>query len=390
MIKAFAKSCASVFMAVMFIGLVACDEPEVSAVKSVSITYPTVSAAAGSQFVSVKATGEWTISITNGIETVEWASLDRLSGEGNLNNIILNYQENTASEEREITITLSGGGKNVHCTMKQTGAEFKPVPPEVPQSPTSPIGKAWMELPAMSEASGLEYFFHSFDYKGQNYRNYSFGYSKEDVVSLWVAYPLSSFYINGSAGRTNAWKLDPYLNEDSPAPFGGYAGSYARGHMLMSDDRQVSEEANEQTFYGTNIAPQLNEHNEGIWVDLEKKIQNMALKSDTTYVVTGVVLDGSTKETPDSHGKMITLPVAYYKAVLRYDEDSTLGKWIAAAFYTEHRSYSDRDLKKVSMSIDELEKITGIDYFVNLPAKLGQAAADAVEAEDPKNNKAWW
>jgi endonuclease G len=253
-------------------------------------------------------------------------------------------------------------------------------------------GTRWMELPSMNDSS-VDYYTHSFVYKRKTYRNYSFAWSQDDLVSLWVAYPLCPMYTDKGVDRTEAWSYDPLLGEESsPAPFKGYAGDYARGHQIPSADRMCCKKANEQTFYGTNIVPQLNEHNDGIWNRLESYVRNVAEKSDTIYVVTGCVVDGSKKKTEDSDGKTITVPLAYFKALLRYDKDSEMSQWAGAAFYTEHKNYGkDPDsFKSVAMSIDELEKRTGMDFFVNLPAEIGDANAAYIEAQNPADSGLWW
>ena len=251
-----------------------------------------------------------------------------------------------------------------------------------------PRKTAWMELPAMDD-DAYGYYSHSFSMKNNVYRNYSFAWSQKDLVSVWMAYPLCKTYTDKVVDRSDAWNYDPILGPElSCAPFSGYAGDYARGHQVPSADRLCCREANEQTFYGTNIIPQLNEHNEGIWQNLENRIREVANSSDTTYVVTGCVVEGSKEITTDSDGKNITVPVAYYKAVLRYKKgDSNV--WTGAAFYTEHKNYTSHDLKPVSMSIDELEEMTGHDFFVNLPGKIGDDEAAAVEAQKPTDYKVW-
>ena len=246
-----------------------------------------------------------------------------------------------------------------------------------------------IELPAMDNPD-LGYYSHSFKMNGNTYRNYTFGWSQKDRVALWVAYPLCKLYTNGNVGRTEAWALDPLLGEDSAAPFGGYAGSYARGHQVASADRQCCYEANAQTYYGTNMTPQLNAHNEKIWSDLEGKVRGYANTSDTTYVVTGVMVSVTSKKEKDSYGQSVTIPDAYFKAVLKYSKSSTMGTWNAAAFYLEHRAYTGSISKEHSMSIDELEKITGFDFFVNLPAKIGADQAAKIEAADPADSSVWW
>ena len=246
----------------------------------------------------------------------------------------------------------------------------------------------WMELPAMDD-DAYGYYSHSFSMKNNVYRNYSFAWSQKDLVSIWMAYPLCKTYTDKVVDRSDAWNYDPILGPElSCAPFSGYAGDYERGHQVPSADRLCCREANEQTFYGTNIIPQLKEHNVGIWQNLENRIREVANASDTTYVVTGCVVEGSKEITTDSDGKNITVPVAYYKAVLRYKKGDA-DVWTGAAFYTEHKRYPNNDLKAVSMSIDELEEMTGHDFFVNLPGKVGDDAAAAVEAQKPTDYKVW-
>ena len=138
------------------------------------------------------------------------------------------------------------------------------------------------------------------------------------------------------------------------------------------------------------MTPQLNAHNEGIWSSLEDKVRKIANGSDTTYVVTGVIVSASSKKERDSYNNSVTIPDAYFKALLRYSKSSTLGQWNAAAFYLEHRSYSGGIVKEHSMSIDELEELTGFDFFANLPAKVGEAAAAKLEAADPADVALWW
>ena len=259
---------------------------------------------------------------------------------------------------------------------------------EVTVPEIDPTKTEWMELPA-TDNDAYGYYSHSFTMKDKVYRNYSFAWSQKDLVSVWLAYPLSKDYLDKAVERTDAWAYDPILGKElSSAPFSYYADDYARGHQVPSADRLCCREANEQTFYGTNIAPQLNEHNEGIWSNLENRIRSVASQADTTYVVTGCVVDGATEFSTDSDKKQITVPVAFFKAVLRYEKGAEQ-EWTSAGFFTEHKKYSSNDLKPISMTIDELEEKTGLDFFVNLEGKIGKEAADAVETQVPTESSVW-
>lgn len=371
---------------------VSCQGPSVeSSVLDVSVKTSVVDSGKGQMFVNVKCSGHWTLTLTDAADggEADWAALNVSSGTGDKSNVVLSYQVNASEQNRELNIHLDDGHRTVSCSVEQSGTGKQPDPEPDPDPETELSKTGWLELPAMDNPD-LGYYTHSFKMNGKTYRNYSFGWSQADRVALWVAYPLCKLYTNGSVGRTNEWALDPLLGEDSAAPFGGYAGSYARGHQLPSADRQCCYEANAQTFYGTNMTPQLNAHNEKIWADLEAKVRGYANTSDTTYVVTGVIVSPSSKKEKDSYGKSVTVPDAYFKAVLKYSKSSTLGAWNAAAFYLEHKAYSGGVGKEHSMSVDELEEMTGLDFFVNLPAKVGEEQAKKLEAADPADSPIWW
>ena len=393
-------------MAVCGLMLTSCDNPaeQKEEVFAISVKTNIVASGKGQQFVNVKCSGDWTLALVAETGEVDWARLSATSGTGNKSNVILSYDVNAGEQDRSLKIYLDNGSKSVFCELKQLGSGRHPEDDPDTGGDNGSGGNGsgdngsgnadlsatgWLELPAMDNPN-LGYYAHHFKMNGKTYRNYSFGWSQKDRVALWVAYPLCKLYTNGNVGRTNAWALDPLLGEDSAAPFGGYAGDYARGHQLPSADRQCCYDANAQTFYGTNMTPQLNAHNEKIWADLENKVRGYANTSDTTYVVTGVIVSPSSKKERDSYGQSVTIPDAYFKAVLKYSKSSTLGAWNAAAFYLEHRAYSGSVSKEHSMSIDELEEMTGIDFFVNLPAKIGEDQAAKLEAADPANSSVWW
>jgi len=375
--------------------LTSCEEPEPAVVAEVSVKTSQVTAKGGSMFVKVTCNGAWELSLKGQDAAIDWAELSPTSGTGNKASVILRYDDNTSGQARSLEIVITSGTQWSTCQVTQSASDELEDDGQEDDQPTLEdidlTKAAWMELPALDDRS-LSYYAHSFKFPndGKTYRNYSFGWSQKDRVAIWVAYPLCPLYTNGNVGRTEAWALDPLLGEDSAAPFEGYAGDYARGHQLPSADRQCCYEANAQTFYGTNMTPQLNAHNSGIWSELENKVRVIANKSDTTYVVTGVIVSASSRKEKDSYGNSVTIPDAYFKVLLRYLRSYTSTPWSAAAFYLEHRSYSESIGKQHTMSVDELEEMTGLDFFANLPAMVGEDMAARLEAQDPVNSTVWW
>lgn len=358
---------------------------------SVTLRTPNVSSAKGSLFVSVTAQGEWKISTNQ-----TWASISPAAGEGNMNNVILSYEPNTGTNSRTAVVTLASvsGKKTATAVFTQEG--IKATDPETPSDQTNTAANGWLELPGQAITSGHKFISHDMALSGQTVRSFSYYYSLSNLVALWVAYPLNKGLI-GSGGRTDNWGADPKLNANEQAIlYSAYKGGYDRGHQLPSADR-LSRADNIKTFYFTNMTPQKNVFNANIWGALEGKVRGWANSCDTLYVVTGCVVNGSTDKAYDNNGKAVTVPTAYFKAILRYQKSSTLGfgGYMGLGVYLEHRAYSERSVTANSpsgavMSIDALEAKLGIDLFANLPAKVGESNADQIEAQDPKNVSYWW
>ena len=248
---------------------------------------------------------------------------------------------------------------------------------------------AWMELPATKADDGQDLLVHYFP-NGQ--RSYAAYYDYDHFVSTWVAYPLCAGNI-GSGDRTEKFTLDPILprNKQQYLPKGYKTGNgssterFDRGHQLASADR-LDYRVNLETFFGTNMTPQDHTLNTDLWATLEKRVRGWAKKSDTDtlYVVTGCFVEGSTKYVLDADNKHITVPVGYYKALLRLAKDKS---YSAVAFWFDNKSDSRPSIQKsMAISVDELEKKVGVDFFVNLPADT-QAS---VEAQNPADVAWWW
>lgn len=352
-------------------------------------------------FLSVNATGAWTLTLE--YPGVPWgAAVKPESGTGAKNSIIFSYPENTGEDARSVTVVL-------------TAEHAMPVSLNIVQSGTKgsgPVGDgkrgygytvaqaAWLELPATSADDEYEWFAHDMDGGDWNRnggeRNYSFEYDYDSYMALWVAYPLNkSLGTNKLTGtsRTDAWGLDPLIpSQYQQSLYSGFPSSntYARGHQLPSADRRLSWNNNASTFYFTNMTPQMHNFNEGVWAGLETKVRGWADTADTLYVVTGCTLAGSTTTTPDNSGKDIPVPDGYFKALLMYMPGSTLGidGYRACGFWLPHKAgIGNNEFMNYKMSIDELETKTGFDFFVNLPAKVGADKAAQIEAQSPDSWK---
>ena len=251
-------------------------------------------------------------------------------------------------------------------------------------APRKTTGAQWAELPAMKRQGDEIYI--STHHSGDK-RNYTVCYSSKHHAPLWVAAPVHRAY-KGDVKRVDNYDFDPTLPVNIQTRLARSYGDYTRGHMLGSAERTASREMNNQTFYSTNIAPQLREGfnaRGGAWNNLEYFVDRQVC-ADTLYVVTGAIYepftdsDGALIEPRTTRNKndnkQIGVPTAYYKALLRTRsgrtgrsvEECKASELKCAAFIVGHRSASGRKPSADDMiSIKELERLTGINFFANVP-----------------------
>lgn len=366
------------------------EEPQVPPV--LSIKTQSVTGDAGGQFLSITASGSWTLSTS-----ASWLKVEPTSGSGNTTTAVLSYTENTdAVRTGTVTLTSSGGISSASLTQNK---KVVPAPPSDERGYGAKTASfKWLELPETKSDDGLEFFTHSMTIGSVQTRNYSFDWDYDNLVAPWVAYPLSSWNI-GSGSRTDQWGVDPLLPESKqPIVYKPFSGFGSRGHQIPSADRQ-SKDANIQTFYGTNMTPQDYDFNGGTWAVLEGKVRDWARKTgatngtDTLYVVTGCYVGNSTRKAYDNVGKAVAIPESYFKALLRYKNNSSVGHkgFMACAFWFDNENkYSSKISKDMSMSISDLEKKLGYKLFVNLEAKVGADTYKQIKDEDPSTVSWWW
>ncbi|HYE49360.1 MAG TPA: DNA/RNA non-specific endonuclease [Azospirillaceae bacterium] len=196
-------------------------------------------------------------------------------------------------------------------------------------------------------------------------------------VPAWVAQRLTPDRLQGTADREESgdFAADPELPEDARATLADYAGSgFDRGHMAPAADMKFSGEAMRQSFYLSNMAPQVGPGmNRGIWARLEAMVRDWACERGTVVVLTGPVFD--TAEPRRLNGR-VAVPDAFWKVAY----DPARGEAVAVVLPNAPVKLEGRDARTVlggySVTIDELEARTGLDL---LPA-LEDTREAALEA----------
>lgn len=195
-----------------------------------------------------------------------------------------------------------------------------------------------------------------------HHNGYSLSYSEPHEQAEWVAYELKKSHLSTTNHKRPYFEIDKAVKTGA-ASWRNYKGSgYDRGHLCPAGDKRYSKEAHDETFLTSNISPQEHQFNSGIWNKLEQKVRYWARKYDGVFVVTGGVLKGQMK----TIGKEdVSVPNQFYKVLI--DNNSEKTKMIA--FLMPHKA-SKKPLYKFVVSVDEIEKLTGIDFFPDLDDAL--------------------
>lgn len=205
------------------------------------------------------------------------------------------------------------------------------------------------------------------------HKTYTLSYSEEYEQAEWVAYELDADDINYSTYERPFFEVDDEVITGS-AHWRNYKNSgYNKGHLCPAGDRKKTFEEYEETFLTSNISPQTYNFNSGVWNRLEQKVRYWAQRYDGVYVITAGVLQDDLKTIGYEH---VAVPKYFYKVVLTKDKKRMIGLLVP------HKN-SEKSLFSFVVSVDSIEKMTGIDFFPELEDELEN------KLESQSNAKSW-
>jgi endonuclease G, mitochondrial len=191
------------------------------------------------------------------------------------------------------------------------------------------------------------------------YTGFTISYNEKNEQPAWVAYILTRSEVQGgNETRTENFRPDRNVSTGS-AMLKDYSGSgYDRGHMAPAADMKWSSKAMSESFLLSNMSPQEQGFNRGIWSRLEAKVRDWAVENDSILVISGPVLKGIKKYIgKDSVG----VPDYYYKVIA----DISYPSYKVISFVLPNKS-SNKEILEYAVTIDSVEKITGIRFFPSI------------------------
>ena len=236
----------------------------------------------------------------------------------------------------------------------------------IPAAVTATGGIRELELPCT--AKGEEIITHT---------GYSLLYDPKYKQARWVAYELTADETTSVVERNNHFMPDPKVKAGSSSNADYLNSGYDRGHLAPAADMSYSEKTMEESFYLSNMSPQKPGFNRGIWKDLETQVRNWAKIDSALYIVSGGVFADNLPTIGPGH---VAVPKYYYKVVLIYH-----GKDEKGIGFVIPNEKSGKRLTSFVVSIDSVERLTGLNFFCRLP----DDAENRIEAHADTTRWSW-
>ena len=203
---------------------------------------------------------------------------------------------------------------------------------------------------------------------------YTLKYDEKYEQADWVAYKLTKEMVEApKVKRANNFRSDPAVKTGSATPSDYKKSGYDRGHLAPAGDMSWNVTAMSESFYMSNMSPQVAGFNRGVWKRLEDRVRAWATGNEEIYIVTGPIL----KDGLSTIGKdKVAVPNYFYKVILDYKEPELKG----IGFVLPNEA-SKQPLTAYAVTIDSVEALTGIDFFPVLPDSLEEKIESTIQRD---------
>jgi len=200
---------------------------------------------------------------------------------------------------------------------------------------------------------------------------YSLSYNEDAEQANWIAYKLEASELEPKFKRTNRFYVDTLILSGTAENNDYLHSGYDRGHLAPAADMVWSEQAMSESFSYCNISPQDPAFNRGIWKKLEVQVRKWVLQYGDFYITTGPIWS----DNPKSIGfNKVVVPTHFFKALLFHDQNNS--QCIGFIFPNEK---CDGNLSDYILSIDSVEKNTGLDFYHKLPNYLEELIESRID-----------
>ncbi|MEK6554333.1 MAG: DNA/RNA non-specific endonuclease [Bdellovibrionota bacterium] len=198
---------------------------------------------------------------------------------------------------------------------------------------------------------------------------YTVCYSKKHRQAFWTSHDLTLESISGTAQRTDRFKADPDL-DDPVLPTDYTRSGYDRGHLVPAGDMKLNGQAMADSFFMSNMSPQVPQMNRGLWSSLENTLRKWVKQFGDAWVITAPVLYKGLQKLPSG----VSIPTQYYKIVYVPSQK------MMAAFLVPNINTTGHNFWDYVTSVDKIEVLTGFDFYHELDDALEKKLEKQVAA----------
>lgn len=305
-----------------------------------------------------------------------------------------------ASVERKVADGSQSAKKKASAKEKKSSAKKKAKKDEKTRRERKPLAKETAKKQLQKRAQSVALanlvperdlrpqFDYNFTAQVIEHEGYVVSYNADYKVPNWVLYELTLGETLGNLPRTNNFAEDPEVPEHERARLSDYRNSgYDRGHMAPNADLNWSTTAQDASFYLSNMCPQGHDFNAGIWLDLENQVRVWAERDSAVTIVCGPVLPrtsaGAKRMKRIGKGKVL-VPELFWKVVLMPYGGDVRAIGFVMPNHNEKVGRKNRPISEYAVTVDSVERLTGIDFFPALPDNIED------EVESNYNIKSWF
>ena len=224
--------------------------------------------------------------------------------------------------------------------------------------------KDLLEIPVSATGTKEQIIYHT---------GYTTSYNSEWCIPNWVAYELTRDEARAhQTEREGEFQADPQAKGRSVSSADYASSGYGRGHMAPAGDMKWSNKAMRESFYLSNVCPQKKALNAGLWNDLELGLRRIAKQNGNVWIVCGPIVSKNHRTIGRNR---VAVPDKFFKVVCRKEK----GKYIAIG-YVFPNSDCKGSVPDYACSVDEVERLTGIDFFSLLPDNVEDAMERTYDA----------
>jgi len=195
-------------------------------------------------------------------------------------------------------------------------------------------------------------------------KNYAIHYRYDTKTAEYVVEHPTKAAITGTSKRKDDFRPDPDVAKQYQSQLADYATAgniYDRGHLVPAGNNTQSDAIMSESFFLSNMIPQIANNNRGIWKQVETHVRTLAVDNDSIYVISGTIYDaGYTTIGPNKVG----VPTRVFKVIIDKKHNKAVG------FIFPNKALPVADLPKYKVPVATVEKESGINFMPTLPSNL--------------------